>query len=122
MKVVFSHWFTNRHGVIGLVVCEDEITHERTGYISSVLGFNEDADIEVVKTCGSKVRLALIKDIVKELEPTAEVSFKEGKREVIRQLIVHKNYKIMVKLVRGGYRNMTYDPDYELLLKDLKID
>ena len=69
MKVISSRWFNNERGVIGLVVCEDEITHERKGYISSVLGFDEGSDIEIVKTCGSKVNLTLINNIARELQP-----------------------------------------------------
>ena len=48
----------------------------------------------------------------------AEISFKVGIKEVIERLRRHKDYKIMARLVRGGYRNMTYDSDYELLLKE----
>lgn len=50
------------------------------------------------------------------------VSFKAGTREVVEQLRRHKNYKIMVKLVRGEYRNMTYDSDWQLLLKEWDIN
>ena len=51
----------------------------------------------------------------------AQSWYRSGVMKAVELLREHENYKIMAKLVRGGYRNMTYDSDYELLLKDLGI-
>ena len=43
----------------------------------------------------------------------------EERREVVEKIRSSKDYKLMVRLVASGYRNMSYDSDYELLLKEL---
>jgi len=44
-----------------------------------------------------------------------------GIKEIVEQIKNSKDYKVMVKLVRGGYRNMSYDSDWQAFLKELGI-
>ena len=57
-------------------------------------------------------------------ETTWPIAFKEGEQQGIEKVVEwlrnNKDYKVMVKLVRGGYRNMSYNADWELLLADLE--
>lgn len=44
---------------------------------------------------------------------------KKGLADVVEAVRNHGDYKVMVRLVRGGYRNMSYDSDYKQLIKDI---
>ncbi|KKN35020.1 hypothetical protein LCGC14_0787690 [marine sediment metagenome] len=67
-------------------------------------------------------------DALEKANKIRNEAIKEGGRkirdktpeEIIEWLRHDKNYKIMVKLVAGGYRNMTYDSDYKALLSELE--
>ncbi len=60
------------HPLIGVVVCEDQITGQRRGYIGIGLGQDEKADIEYIRDWGSPVNDAFMEQMAQALKKKAE--------------------------------------------------
>lgn len=52
MKVIDRIWFSNMKGTCGIVVIEEDNTHDRKGYIGVVEGKDEDLDTEDLLSWG----------------------------------------------------------------------
>ena len=65
MKVIETLWFTNKHGCIGIVVAEEDVTGERKAYIGPASGTDEKADTEQILAWawGNKFSLDVIERI-----------------------------------------------------------
>ena len=53
------------------------------------------------------------------LTKAVNAGIKTGGRESVERIRKDNNYKVMVKLVAGGYREMGYDSDWDFLKDDL---
>jgi len=67
VKIIDTLWFTNRKGTVGLVIIEEDNTHDRKGYIGVVEGQSEAVDTEELLAWGNKFSLGTAEDIVKKL-------------------------------------------------------
>ena len=54
-------------GTIGIVVGEDEFTHERKAYIHIVSGGNQKADEQDIMDNGSPIYSAVLEEIIKTM-------------------------------------------------------
>lgn len=63
MKEIKTFWFTNVSGVIGIVVGEDEVTKKRKAYIGVASGAGVQADTDYIKSFGSPVSLAVLREM-----------------------------------------------------------
>ena len=54
MKVIDKLWFTNRDGVIGIVVIEEDVTGDRKAYIGIGEGKSEFTDTEAIVNWGNR--------------------------------------------------------------------
>ena len=67
MKVIEKIWFTNIKGTAGLVIIEEDVTHDRKGYIGVVDGEDEEADTQSLLAWGQKFSLRFAEDIARRL-------------------------------------------------------
>ena len=64
LRLLQWHWFNGRE-CIGIVLCEDVVTHEEKCYIGTVLnGINEISDAEHIALHGSKFPVNQAKQIM----------------------------------------------------------
>ena len=66
-KVVYVEWIG---GTIGVIICEDEYSHERIAYVGKGSGEDEDADIQHIKESGCPVPIDQFEEIVKHMKKT----------------------------------------------------
>ena len=67
MKIVETLYFTTRRGTVGLVIIEEDNTHDRKGYIGVVEGKSEVVDREELLAWGHKFSLSTAEDIARRL-------------------------------------------------------
>ena len=56
MKLLKDTWFAElgSYQVIGIILCEDNVTKKKTAYIGTASGNDKDLDISRIKSMGAK--------------------------------------------------------------------
>jgi len=67
VKIIETLWFSGMKGTVGLVIIEEDYTHDRKGYIGVVDGQSEAVDSEELVAFGSKFSLRAAEYIAKKL-------------------------------------------------------
>ncbi len=66
-KIIETFWFTGV-SVVGVVVCEDELTLKRKAFIGTGFGYDEKLDEQHIKDFGVSANIEDLKKIVKMME------------------------------------------------------
>ena len=68
MKTIETLWLSGITGTIAIVVGEDKITKERKAYAGKVNGYDENSDIEMIKTKGAPLEINDVKSLLKLMQ------------------------------------------------------
>lgn len=119
MKIIDDMWFSNSQGVVGIVVIEDEVTHERRAFIGAASGHDVKADTEAIAAFGNSFSASAAARIIIKLQGLVPVlTLGNGKHVYMDGTSFGKDeaHEIIIRLTQ------TWGTDFEKQkLKDLAL-
>lgn len=109
MKIIDDMWFTSSH-TVGIVVIEDEVTHERRSFIGVASGQDVKADIEHIAERGNPFSASAAARIITNLQGLVPVlTLGNGKHIYVDSKSFDKDeaHEIIIRLTQ------TWGTDFE---------
>ncbi len=112
MKIIDDIWFTGFQGIVGILIGEDDVTHERKAYVGIVSGKGLWKDVNAIAENGCPLTPEVAMKIAGLLNPSNDKKKVERLREAGDQM---SNV-----LFNWSQREDSFTPAERKLMKDLQ--